>query len=50
MEEIIIISTFIFFVFGIILSYQAIKYGKSIWKFKNRKKDGSEDDDFRYFD
>lgn len=50
MEEIIIISLIIFFILGIILSYQAIKYGKNMWKFKNRKKDGSEDDDFRYFD
>ncbi|WP_419770313.1 MAG: hypothetical protein ACNI3C_00530 [Candidatus Marinarcus sp.] len=34
----------------IILSYKTAMYGYTMWKFKNRKKDGSEDDDFKYLD
>ncbi|QKF81338.1 hypothetical protein AEBR_0839 [Halarcobacter ebronensis] len=30
--------------------YSSLKYFITMWKFKNRKKDGSEDDDFKYFD
>jgi heme/copper-type cytochrome/quinol oxidase subunit 2 len=34
----------------IILVYQTLKYTRTMWRFKNRKKDGSEDKDFKYFD
>ncbi|MFA6789588.1 MAG: hypothetical protein WC149_09205 [Arcobacteraceae bacterium] len=34
----------------IILVYQTFKYTYTLWRFKNRKKDGSEDKDFKYFD
>jgi heme/copper-type cytochrome/quinol oxidase subunit 2 len=34
----------------IILGYQSFKYTYTLWRFKNRKKDGSEDKDFKYFD
>lgn len=34
----------------IILVYQTLKYTHTLWRFKNRKKDGSEDKDFKYFD
>jgi heme/copper-type cytochrome/quinol oxidase subunit 2 len=34
----------------IILVYQMLKYTYTLWRFKNRKKDGSEDKDFKYFD
>jgi hypothetical protein len=27
-----------------------LKYTYTLWRFKNRKKDGSEDKDFKYFD
>lgn len=50
MELLFIIAQFILTALFIILSYQAIKYGVTMWKFKNRKKDGSEDKDFKYFD
>lgn len=34
----------------LILSFVSVKYFITMWKFKNRKKDGSEDDDFKRFD
>lgn len=34
----------------IILIYQTLKYTHTLWHFKKRKKDGSEDKDFKYFD
>ena len=50
MELFIVVFYIIMFLLALILSYQSIKYFKTMWKFKNRKKDGSEDDDFKYFD
>ncbi|MGM0518134.1 MAG: hypothetical protein ACQERD_00660 [Campylobacterota bacterium] len=50
MEIIIVIFYFIMFIIALFLSFQSIKYFKTMWKFKSRKKDGSEDDDFKYFD
>ncbi len=50
MEIIFIITSIIIFFIAILLSFQTYKYFKTMWKFKNRKKDGSEDDDFEYFD
>ncbi len=38
------------FAIAIILSFASIKYFITMWKFKNRKKDGSEDKHFKYFD
>lgn len=38
------------FIIFLILSFASIKYFITMWKFKNRKKDGSEDDEFRRFD
>ena len=32
------------------LSFASVKYFITMWKFKNRNKDGSEDDDFKRFD
>ncbi|MGD9553747.1 MAG: hypothetical protein AB7D96_06915 [Arcobacteraceae bacterium] len=34
----------------IVLIYQTLKYTHTMWRFKNRKKDGREDQDFKYFD
>ena len=44
------IVSVILIIIAIIMTIQSIKYFKTMWKFKNRKKDGSEDDDFKYFD
>jgi len=41
-----LVMSFIVFV----LSFATVKYFITMWKFKNRKKDGSEDDDFKRFD
>ena len=38
------------FIIFLILGFASIKYFITMWKFKNRKKDGSEDDEFRKFD
>lgn len=49
--EIAILLVYIgLFVIALILSFASIKYFITMWKFKNRKKDGSEDDDFNRFD
>lgn len=48
-----VMITFIFIIMlliAIFLGIQSIKYFIVMWKFKNRKKDGSEDKDFKYFD
>jgi len=50
MEALFIVTSIIFFLVALILSYQTFKYFKTMWRFKNRKKDGSEDKDFEYFD
>ncbi len=50
MEIIFVISSIIIFIIVVLLSFQTVNYFKTMWKFKNRKKDGSEDDDFKYFD
>jgi uncharacterized membrane protein len=38
------------FLIALVLSFVSIKYFITMWKFKNRKKDGSEDADFERFD
>ena len=45
-----IITTIVLIILGLILTYKTFEYTYTMWKFKNRKKDGSEDKDFRYFD
>ena len=50
MDILILIVLIVLFIIALLLSYQSIKYFITMWKFKNRKKDGSEDDDFEYFD
>jgi polyferredoxin len=50
MEILIFLVYIILFVIALILSFSSIKYFITMWKFKNRKKDGSEDDDFKRFD
>lgn len=50
MEILFILASIIFLLVAVILTYQSYKYFKTMWKYKNRNKDGSEDDDFKYFD
>ena len=50
MEILLLISYFIFFLIALILTFTSFKYFITMWKFKNRKKDGSEDNDFKRFD
>lgn len=50
MELMFLFVYFVLFIIAIILSIQSVKFFITMWKFKNRKKDGSEDKDFKYFD
>ena len=51
MENILfLLIILILFFLAIIIAIKSIKYFVTMWKFKNRKKDGSEDNDFKYFD
>lgn len=50
MQYVFILVYLVLFIIAILLSYQTVKYFITMWKFKNRKKDGSEDKDFKYFD
>jgi heme/copper-type cytochrome/quinol oxidase subunit 2 len=50
METVVILIYVILFFIALILSFASVKYFITIWKFKNRKKDGSEDGDFKRFD
>jgi hypothetical protein len=50
MEILIVISYILFFVVGVFLSFQSWKYFKTMWDYKNRKKDGSEDHKFKKLD
>lgn len=50
METLMILMYIVFFLIALILSFASVKYFITMWKFKNRKKDGSEDDDFKRFD
>ncbi|HNW66418.1 hypothetical protein [Aliarcobacter cryaerophilus] len=50
MEILLLISYFIFFLIALILTFTSFKYFITMWRFKNRKKDGSEDDNFKKFD
>jgi len=50
MQTLFICISLIVMILGLILAYQSIKFTITMWKFKNRKKDGSEDKNFKYFD
>lgn len=50
MEVIIVLIYVVLFLLALVLSFASMKYFITMWKFKNRKKDGSEDDDFKRFD
>ncbi len=50
MEIITFLIYILMFAIVFILSLASVKYFITMWKFKNRKKDGSEDDEFERFD
>ncbi len=50
MEIVTLLTYILMFTIALILSFASVKYFITMWKFKNRKKDGSEDDDFERFD
>ena len=50
METLMVLMYIVFFLIALILSFASMKYFITMWKFKNRKKNGSEDDDFKRFD
>lgn len=50
MEIIVILIYLILFLIALILSFASVKCFITMWKFKNRKKDESEDDEFKRFD
>jgi hypothetical protein len=50
MEILIVIFYILFFIMGVFLSFQSFKYFKTMWDYKNRKKDGSEDYKFKKLD
>lgn len=50
METVVILIYVLLFFIALILSFESVKYFITMWKFKNRKKDGSEDGDFKRFD
>lgn len=50
MEIFITLIYVIIFIIAFILSLSSVRYFITMWKYKNRKKDGSEDKDFKKFD
>jgi heme/copper-type cytochrome/quinol oxidase subunit 2 len=50
MDILLLFFYIILFLIAIAISIASIKYFITMYKFKNRKKDGSEDKDFKYFD
>ncbi|MDN5041712.1 hypothetical protein O8C80_00065 [Aliarcobacter butzleri] len=50
MDIVVIFMYVVLFLIALFLSFSSVKYFITMWKFKNRKKDGSEDDDFKRFD
>ena len=50
MEIVTFLIYILMFVIAFILSIASVKYFITMWKFKNRKKDGSEDENFKRFD
>ncbi len=50
MEIIVILIYLVLFLIALFLSFASVKYFITMWKFKNRKKDGSQDTEFERFD
>ncbi|MCR8709759.1 hypothetical protein [Aliarcobacter butzleri] len=50
MQTVVILMYVVLFLIALFLSFSSVKYFITMWKFKNRKKDGSEDEDFKRFD
>ena len=50
MDIVVILMYVVLFLIALFLSFSSVKYFITMWKFKNRKKDGSEDDNFKKFD
>ena len=50
MEILTFLIYLVMFVIAFILSFASVKYFITMWKFKNRKKDGSGDDECERFD
>ncbi|MCT7911377.1 hypothetical protein N5912_06025 [Arcobacter lacus] len=50
MDIVVILMYVVLFLIALFLSFSSVKYFFTMWKFKNRKKDGREDDDFKRFD
>ena len=50
MEIVTFLIYLVIFFIVFVLSFASVKYFITMWRFKNRKKDGSEDDDFKRFD
>ena len=50
MEIVTFLIYLVMFLIAFVLSFASVKYFITMWKFKNRKKDGSEDDEFERFD
>lgn len=50
MEILIFISYILFFFMALFFSYLSLKYFKTMWDYKHRKKDGSEDHKFKKLD
>jgi heme/copper-type cytochrome/quinol oxidase subunit 2 len=50
MEIAIYFIYFVIFIIAFFLSLISMRYFITMWKYKNRKKDGSEDEDFKKFD
>lgn len=50
METIALTFLILGFIIALIISYKTIEFTHTMWKFKNRKKDGSEDKNFHFFD
>lgn len=50
MEIVTFFIYLVMFFIAFVLSFATVKYFITMWKFKNRKKDGTEDDDFKRFD
>ncbi|WP_164969791.1 hypothetical protein [Arcobacter sp. F2176] len=50
MQTAIILIYIVMFIIAFFLSLSSVRYFITMWKYKNRKKDGSEDKDFKKFD
>lgn len=50
MEIAMILIYIVIFLIAFFLSLISMRYFITMWKYKNRKKDGSEDKDFKKFD